>query len=791
MAVQGKNFTQLTSISSLDGGEILLCLDNDGVNKTFKASTLKKYIGDDGEPQEYILMQDDQGVNYRVYIKNNKLVSIKEEAFTATAPSDGDNTLYDGLIINQMYGTGSDINVDTPVSHSFIELYNFTDLEINLKGLYLWYRAKSGTWKSLALSGIVPPKHSFLIRCKQHMDPYADTVTLPILNYDMEWNIDLSNQGFSVYLCIGNETPEDNPVRQVKDADGHIISTNGRYIDLLGAGGKNEGETIIAYETRYLSCMDKNTGIHRIDFANSGTKNIGSNALVKKNNEADCEPIDYTNCDVDKYRPRCLADGRWTEFYDKDKQTQTSPSMVNISYGVDGNTQRCFCFHTPITKEGYVYYRKSGESLWNVEPTDISIVKDAESMSSVHKAKLSNLSVGTYEYKVGYDGCWSDISTFEIKNYSKESSVINIVWTSDQQSWTLNEMKVWKMAAEFLRKDNNYRNFDFHLNTGDISQNASRSFEWRDYYRSAGEFTKNMPHMIACGNNDLISKKFSDAYSHYTYEDNKFANSVYAFDLGYTHFICLNSNTDSTYVNGVGSVGGYANTNDFLQAQMDWMDEHLTEVYARDTKPRWVIVYAHLSPFTVGRTIRLQRWVSYFEKWKIDLVLCGHNHAYSRSKALKTGYNYNQSPAYNDYVKKVSEGSTELKIVDEMQGDGTTPINRDENIAEGVTYILNHACAFKLSGKEKPITLPASLQGTIHSNSDGSPWWITKQALPTNPCYCTLNIGYNQIDFKCYQITGIVKYDQYKNTIINEDLSKVDQELLDSLTINYSDRSKE
>ena len=29
------------------------------------------------------------------------------------------------------------------------------------------------------------------------------------------------------------------------------------------------------------------------------------------------------------------------------------------------------------------------------------------------------------------------------------------------------------------------------------------------------------------------------------------ANSVYAYDLGYTHFVCLNSNTDSTYVDGV------------------------------------------------------------------------------------------------------------------------------------------------------------------------------------------------------------------------------------------------
>lgn len=474
MAVEGKNFTQLTSVNSLGGEELLLCLDDDGVNKTFKANVLKNFIQGADEAQEYISVKDDKDVKYRLYLKNDKLVAIKEEAFTATAPSSGDNQLYDGLIINSMYGTGSDINVETPVSHSFIELYNYNDLEINLKGLYLWYRAKSGTWKSLALSGIIPPKHSFLIRGKQHMNPYADTVTLPILNYDMEWDMDFSNQGFSVYLCIGSETPEDNPVRQIKDVSGNVTSTNGRYIDLLGAGGKNEGETVIAYETRYLSCMDKNTGIHRIDYANSGTKNIGSNALVSGNNEADCEPIEYNNCDVDKYKPRCLADGRWTEFYDKDKQTETSPSMINISYGENGDTERCFCFHTPINKEGFVYYRKEGESLWNTKSTDISIVKDAESMSSVHKVKLTDLTVGTYEYKVGYDGCWSDIATFEVKNYSKEYSNINIMWTSDQQSWTINEMKVWKVMAEFLRKDNNYKNFDFHLNTGDISQNANR-----------------------------------------------------------------------------------------------------------------------------------------------------------------------------------------------------------------------------------------------------------------------------------------------------------------------------
>ena len=67
---------------------------------------------------------------------------------------------------------------------------------------------------------------------------------------------------------------------------------------------------------------------------------------------------------------------------------------------------------------------------------------------------------------------------------------------------------------------------------------------------------------------------------------------------------------------------------------------------------------------------------------------------------------------------------------------------------------------------------------------------VDKHALPSNPVYCTLDIGYDQINFKCYQINGIVSYDDNKNTILNEDLSKVSSELFDSLTINYTDRAK-
>ena len=69
------------------------------------------------------------------------------------------------------------------------------------------------------------------------------------------------------------------------------------------------------------------------------------------------------------------------------------------------------------------------------------------------------------------------------------------------------------------------------------------------------------------------------------------------------------------------------------------------------------------------------------------MFLCGHNHAWSVSKPLKTGFDFNINPAYNDYVTTKS-GSTELKMVEELQANGQQ-INREANEVEGTYYVLN------------------------------------------------------------------------------------------------------
>jgi hypothetical protein len=459
--------------------------------------------------------------------------------------------------------------------------------------------------------------------------------------------------------------------------------------------------------------------------------------------------------------------------------------MINVMYGENGDDTRTFTFQTPLTDSGFVKIRKDGELKWESYETSVEIFSNVDGDVTVHRCIIENLEEGVYEYQVGTEGCVSDNYSFEIKEFN-ESQPMRILWTTDQQSWTKREYDVWQMCARFLnnKQQNLEEPFDFHLNTGDISQNANRRFEWSYYFDYAKDITRNIPHVITCGNNDLVDKKYSTAFNYYLTAQNQKWNSVYAFDLGFVHFVCLNSNEDQVYS---GDGKEFANTNAFLEAQAQWLDEHLTEVEARPIQPRWVIVFAHLGPFTVGRTKRLQRWIAPIEKHKVDMFLCGHNHAWSVSKPIRTGFDFNVNPAYNDYVTKI-EGTSDLKIVDEKQANGT-PINRGEDKANGTYYVLNQATGFKLSGKEKPLTL-TTLAGTEHVNAVNAPWWIESQGLPSNPVYIDLTIGYDQIVMDSYEIEGIKGADEFKNAVINQDLSKVTEKKFHTLIINHGDRNK-
>ena len=243
----------------------------------------------------------------------------------------------------------------------------------------------------------------------------------------------------------------------------------------------------------------------------------------------------------------------------------------------------------------------------------------------------------------------------------------------------------------------------------------------------------------------------------------------------------------------------------------------MAEVNARGEKPRWVVVYMHLSPFTVSRAKRLQCFVPKFEKYKIPLVICGHNHTNSRSIPLYTGYQKGMD--YFDYQTTAGVVKTKNEVENKGMMGGNpvadeTLIKHNADPANGTYYVMINATGYKLSGKEKIVSIHNDLKASVynsnptiasdgngepfyHDNGAGQPWWYKNEtkgeyvgAMPktSQPTYAMINITANSITIEMKQIKGVLVSDVNKNVAV-QDYGTQTIETYDKLVINYNERN--
>ena len=189
--------------------------------------------------------------------------------------------LINDILINQVYGGGG--KGTTPLSHSFIELYNPTDSAIDLSGYEIGYMSSrsgdnagttNGTVIKKSLAGTLPARTSYLILCAPET-PAAKYFTIDA--FDLDWT----------------DQTIDNKQFQV------ILYENSTIVDAVSVDEASVEGTPIAGITKQLS-------IRRIDFSDT------------KDNSVDFEKIDYQalagngdNAGYEAIRPRSKADGAW------------------------------------------------------------------------------------------------------------------------------------------------------------------------------------------------------------------------------------------------------------------------------------------------------------------------------------------------------------------------------------------------------------------------------------------------------------------------------------------------
>ncbi|MCL2179899.1 MAG: lamin tail domain-containing protein [Treponema sp.] len=258
-------------------------------------------------------LNDFERIDYKTSgINNTKLAQVKPRysADGEWSPFPPPPPGTEMLMILQI-GAATDGNI----SHSFIELYNNTNSEIDLTGYSIQYAAgfstnsgngapngnatTDGVWQKIDLTGIIPPRCSFLILGT------AGTMLNPALNLgsvvgDMAVSFTINNRCYKV-LLIKSTTILSDSIKNPFDTDGAGTKVAG-YIDMVGAINTNNTDNIQGFEGTRISNLNKQTGQRRKNLADTD------------NNFNDFEQATYLGASSENHerlRPKNLAYGSW------------------------------------------------------------------------------------------------------------------------------------------------------------------------------------------------------------------------------------------------------------------------------------------------------------------------------------------------------------------------------------------------------------------------------------------------------------------------------------------------
>ena len=267
---------------------------------------------------------------------------------------------------------------------------------------------------------------------------------------------------------------------------------------------------------------------------------------------------------VERYTPKASFENKNLST-DKHNFDPNKPNTLTCSFGIQATYKdaqhpatRCFNWNSVGYYDEYLWYKKKTDSEWtriesykegvnysrNTQegglnrPTDPKCILDGYygyykrirwetyygAPITTHKVMVTGLTSGVYEYKVGRadeNGNPTDYISktreFTVKADSEVTS-FDFIQTTDQQGANWDEYQIWDLSADFINRNErinqqpklangqyasaNTSNFEFTINTGDITYNGSRPNEWIDYYNGYSHID-DKEEMLTIGNNDL------------------------------------------------------------------------------------------------------------------------------------------------------------------------------------------------------------------------------------------------------------------------------------------------
>ena len=268
--------------------------------------------------------------------------------------------------------------------------------------------------------------------------------------------------------------------------------------------------------------------------------------------------------------------------------TVLRPSLLDLVCLEDSDTLR-------VEAQGEVFTSRNGKAAYYV-------------------ARLRQLKPDAhYRYRAVTQGCGSDWFTF--KTYPEQRDLFSFLFVGDVQD------TIGGIANRLLRDAlAHHPECEFLVCGGDLIERPTNQ-HWAETFLTLDSIGQAMPILNATGNHDYLKgiiqrleRRFPLVFSYFL--DSKVGdNMVYTLNYCNAQLFVLDSNREFFY----------------LWTQRQWLEEQLSQ-----SRAKWKILVLHHPLYSVkGKNNAIQRWMfdDLVQKYGVDLVLQGHEHAYARMTA--------------------------------------------------------------------------------------------------------------------------------------------------------------
>lgn len=304
------------------------------------------------------------------------------------------------------------------------------------------------------------------------------------------------------------------------------------------------------------------------------------------------------------------------EFY----KPSAVPDRVVLSWEGDPKTTQAVSWRTSLevkkalaeiaVAEANPYFSERSKQI----PATTQSLKTDLNDANFHSVRFEGLKPGTkYAYRVGDGTNWSE--WFHFSTASEKAEQFSFIYFGDAQN---NIRSLWSRVIREAYGDAPKAKFIIHA--GDLINNAESDAEWGEWFGAGGWLNAMIPNIPVPGNHEMA--KSGDGVRRLSHHWRP------SFTLPENGPAGLEESCFTLLYQNVRIIG--LNSNEQIDVQTRWLDEVLAK-----NQSRWVICTFHHPVFSTAKDrdnpeIRAA-WKPLFDKYKVDLVLQGHDHTYGRT----------------------------------------------------------------------------------------------------------------------------------------------------------------